>query len=53
MEEQLELYEEALMAIHDISIDYGGHGDNLEELKDLVDELRSIANNALNGRDLF
>ena len=53
MEEKIERYEEALSAIIDIAVDYDGYGNSLQGLRDLVDELRTIATNALNGKDIW
>jgi len=46
-ENTLDYYKQALQLIIDISLDYDGYGNNIVELRSLVDELRTIASDGL------
>lgn len=50
VERKVKVYEKALETIIDVAYDYDGGADNPKELRDLIDELRQIANEALSGK---
>ena len=50
MDRRTAVYEDALRTIIDIAIDYDGCRESAVDLRDLVDELRSVASDALHGK---